>query len=37
MEENELGNMVMPKFPSEITGLKFENDLKVKSIHKVES
>ena len=31
MEESDLGQMVVPKFPSEITGLKFENDLKFKS------
>lgn len=33
MEESDLGQMIMPKFPSEITGLKFENDLKFKSEH----
>ena len=31
MEESDLGQMIIPKFPSEITGLKFENDLKYKS------
>ena len=37
MEESDLGQMIMPKFPSEITGLKFENDLKFKSEYEIES
>lgn len=28
MTEQTIGEIVIPKFPSEITGLSFENDLK---------